>query len=195
MFDENGNLQPGRLAFVYSYVCITVFMLLQVVVAVLLDSFYRARLKDQEEMADAKALRERKALLQIHPLDPLLEDLANGFDTVGDLNRRLNALFQSFDTDRTGTLSFTEFFTALFKLKGVRLRHEDFERWTAGGKLCNADQELEPEHFRIIMRRYLRKFVQRRMADAARYEYLSGDVASLMTALKLTMLEVDQVPA
>jgi hypothetical protein len=50
-FDDNGNVRVGVVIFIYSYVAIVMFVLLQVVVAVLLDSFYRARQKDKEEAA------------------------------------------------------------------------------------------------------------------------------------------------
>lgn len=98
----------------------------QVVVAVLLESFYSARQQFKEEEARENTARSRKeatlkainakeeailagnqvedpsavfnvAVLEAAAelqLDPLMEKLADGFDTWGSLTRRIDALFE-----------------------------------------------------------------------------------------------------
>ena len=91
----------------------------QVVVAVLLDNFYRARRRDREAEAREEAAKTRALEKAEHPMDPLLLRIANTFDTVEDLERMLDRVFFDFDVDGTGKVSFSEFSTGLFKFQRV----------------------------------------------------------------------------
>ncbi len=87
--------------------------MLQVVVAVMLESFYSARQQYQEEEAIQASLKIKHELqkeaaildaanentpkpnysLNLYPLDPILEDLAKSCDTSSGLRQKLEAFF------------------------------------------------------------------------------------------------------
>ena len=193
VFDDEGHLIVGNAAFVYSYVAIVIFVLLQVVVAVLLESFYKARQRSKEEAAKEAALQATLETKVVNPLDSILEDLAAAFDTSENLDVRLQQLFELFDVDGTGAISFTEFAEGLFKAKRVRPQIEDFVRLTDSGKLCNKEHEIEPGQFRIIMRRQLKEFVQRKLSESQFDADIPGDMQVLLNSMKLVMVGLDQI--
>ncbi len=86
--------------YVYSYVGIVNYVLLQVLVAVLLESFFSdvSRNADDEEKYDTEAYR----------LDPLMEVLLTHFNTEDDLANRISGFFRVFDADNSGSISLPE---------------------------------------------------------------------------------------
>ncbi len=84
----------GPVFFVGSYVVVVNWTLLQICVAVLLDSFVSTRRQFEAER-EAKQLEAAAARGTIRStLDPLLESLARDFSDDADLTFRLNDLFK-----------------------------------------------------------------------------------------------------
>ncbi len=127
------------------------------------------------------------------PLEPLLDQLASTFDTGENLTGRIDDLFDQFDTDSTGALSFTELSEGMFKYKSVRLQFEDFDRLTDSGILCNNDQELDLNAFRAIVLKQLKKFIQRKLADALYLSSMGADMNSLITTMKFVMVDLEHM--
>ena len=98
--------------------------LTQVVVAVLLDSFYQAKQRELEQRAGDEMLVDLEARSRVHPLDPLLEDLAALFDTGRSLDVLLNELFVCFVKDDSCVLTFTKFRRGMLQLKKVRHKRQ-----------------------------------------------------------------------
>ncbi len=89
-----GNIRLGPVFFVGSYVVMVNWTLLQICVAVLLDSFVSTRRQFEEER-EAKQLEAAAARGTIRStLDPLLEGLARDFSDDADLTCRAHELFK-----------------------------------------------------------------------------------------------------
>lgn len=103
-FDDDNSINYGPVVYIYSYVIIVVWVLLQVVVAVLLENFFSATASDKEQTAKARAIEERAIT---SPLDPLLQIISSQFDTSVDLSNRIRTLFEALDMDKEGFLTFS----------------------------------------------------------------------------------------
>ena len=91
---EDGTVNVGAVFFICSFVLIVNWTLLQICVAVLLESFVSTR-RQREEERNAMQVEEKvaKGIIR-HPFDPLLEGLAREYTDEADLSRRLKELFQ-----------------------------------------------------------------------------------------------------
>ena len=83
--NPDGSVNFGSVFFIASFVVVVNWTLLQICVAVLLDSFIRTR-RSQQEVASCGTIRST--------LDPLLECLAWDYADNHDLSRRLVKLFE-----------------------------------------------------------------------------------------------------
>jgi Ca2+-binding EF-hand superfamily protein len=101
-----------------------------------------------------------------HPLDFLLEGIAEQFEDGEDLDRQLDSMFALFDCDQSGTLSFTEFSAGLAALAAAQAAAEGGGDQSNGvavrldeGYLRDWDvgEDLEREDFKRLMRRELRR--------------------------------------
>jgi hypothetical protein len=91
---EGGAVNFGVVFFVCSFVLIVNWTLLQVCVAVLLESFVGTR-RQREQKRLFGHMEDLIGLGMIrHPLDPLLEGLAREYTDDADLSRRLKELFE-----------------------------------------------------------------------------------------------------
>eukprot|EP00960_Hanusia_phi_P036916 752595-Hanusia_phi.AAC.2 len=101
---ERGNLNRRVALFSISYIMITTIVLVNIVVAVLLDEFTASvtREKEEQEM-QLKEQREleAKASRISGVLDPLLRNISSFNDSL-DLSRRISHLFDKFDNDKYG---------------------------------------------------------------------------------------------
>jgi hypothetical protein len=91
------------------------------------------------------------------------------FDTSQDLTDRIKLLFSVLDTDDSKTLSFKELQLGLRKLKvnpPIRLSDDDWEVMTLSGMMTNSSGELDEVHFEMVMRRQLKLYVQRQLANS-----------------------------
>jgi hypothetical protein len=89
-----GDIHMGPVVFVGSYIVVVNWTLLQICVAVLLDSFLSTRRQFEEE-AELKQLEAAAARGTIRStLDPLLEGLARDYSDDADLSCRLRDLFK-----------------------------------------------------------------------------------------------------
>jgi hypothetical protein len=89
-----GDLQWKPALFVCSFIVCSVWVVLQVSVAVLLDNFVTVSMR-MENDEKKKASMERKAASQFqHPLEPLIAKLANEYTDNENLSLKVKALFQ-----------------------------------------------------------------------------------------------------
>jgi hypothetical protein len=81
------------------------------------------------------------------------------------------------------------------------VQHEDFTHWASclkgseAAQACGGAEQLEvdKQEFRLVMWRQLRKFALRRLADAARFDHATGEARAMLTATKLSTLDLDTV--
>jgi len=109
------NLQRDglRLAWVamffVSYMLVVGTVLVQIVVAVLLDEFMNCVAKEKEEMKAAKDAAENAHKRPIPgQLDPLLETMLD-YTTTEDLNDKIDFCFSKLDFSENGAVSLQEF--------------------------------------------------------------------------------------
>ena len=148
--------------FFVSFVLIAGVVLVNIVVAVLLDEFINAMQKEKEKAAaiirekkeiDAKASRISGVL------DPLLQSLSS-FNDNNDLTAKVQDLYSRLDADGGGALDFKELNAGLKELalsKPIHLIEDDFDILTCGRTLCNTDGEFTGEQFHSMMRMELKR--------------------------------------
>ena len=92
--NEDGSLNYGPHLYIFSYIIIVVWVLLQVSVAVLLDNFVSYTMKE-EELAKLQKQQEGKSKCEnTNPLEPLLQKLMKGFVDDTDLTTKIEKLYQ-----------------------------------------------------------------------------------------------------
>jgi hypothetical protein len=142
------RLDGASAAFFISFIVIVGWVLLQVVVAVLLDNFTAAAAQEKERMAREKSKYDGRTA-QVHAIDPLLAALAH-FDTSEDLAHRIELLFNCLDMDESRSISYAELASGLKKLRvnpQVRVSEDDWDVMTCSGTITNANGELGPMEF------------------------------------------------
>ena len=93
-FNGDGSINAGPVCFVCSYVVIVNWTLLQICVAVLLDTFVSTRQMHENERMEEK-MKDLVARGTIRcALDPLLECLTKEYTDDADLSQRLHEIFQ-----------------------------------------------------------------------------------------------------
>ena len=97
MFSPDGDIEWKPALYVCTFIVLTVWIVLQVSVAVLLDNFVTVSMR-MESAEKTKASKERKAASQFqNPLEPLVRKLANDFTDNASLSQKLLSLFKACD--------------------------------------------------------------------------------------------------
>ena len=137
--------------FFTTYYIVTGIVMLNVVVAVLLDEFVNTVGAIKESQNDATKT-SRTGIL-----DPLLEKLAH-FNTSSDLSSKINAIYQMFDADDNGRLTYEELADGLRKLTvstgsdQISLLPDEFQSLTTdttGASLLDKDKSLTKPNFDV----------------------------------------------
>eukprot|EP00292_Cryptomonas_paramecium_P000167 CAMPEP_0113678112 /NCGR_PEP_ID=MMETSP0038_2-20120614/9720_1 /TAXON_ID=2898 /ORGANISM="Cryptomonas paramecium" /LENGTH=379 /DNA_ID=CAMNT_0000595621 /DNA_START=655 /DNA_END=1791 /DNA_ORIENTATION=- /assembly_acc=CAM_ASM_000170 len=163
---EDGRVDYSVVGFQFAYTVVVLWVIVQVSVAVLLDSFIgaSARMEDEEKLENAEN-KVRENILR-NPLEPLLLWLAKDFSDNEDLSERLRNLYEELDSDGSGGLDSDEFCIAIKKLDfdpKIHLTDLDFMSLTDNLKLCDEDGQLGLKEFEVVMRRQMRQLVQSKL--------------------------------
>jgi len=155
------------------YFVITGIVMLNVVVAVLLDEFVNT------VGAIKESQNEAVTTVRHGVLDPLLEKLAH-FNTNDDLTSKIHAIYQMLDADDNGRLSFEEMAEGLRKLthaggyvEQISLTPDEYEVIASkigGGTFLDKDCCLNPNSFDALIRQHLSVYVQRQLAFGSLWE-------------------------
>jgi len=186
-FSTENYMDWNVVIFLFTYVAIILWTILQVIVAVLLDGFTTATMEDKM----AKAMKKQKQMRTVtHALDPLLEELSGHFDDYNDLNQRIRLIFQILDPDRSGKIGYTQMSEGLKKLdlRGsmqIHISKGDFQLITDNLTLCDEHGEISRETFDLIMRNQLAAYVQRRLADANAFSFVAPETRAIIASLKM----------
>jgi hypothetical protein len=160
--------------FFVSYMLVVGTILVQIVVAVLLDEFMNCVAKEKEDMKAAKDAAENAHKRPIPgPLDPLLETMLD-YTTTEDLNDKIDFCFSKLDLSENGAVSLEEFNEGLKRMlpsdSKVRLTDADWDLVTENGKHCIKDDdqggEVNREHFRTIMLKQFTLYTRRRVVTS-----------------------------
>jgi hypothetical protein len=186
--------------FFVSYIIINGIVLLNIVVAVLLDEFMTtvARSKAKEASEATRQVREelkKQNSTSAGPLDALVRGMLD-FTNYDDLMRRISNLYNRLDLDDSGAVSLEELNLGLGKLKlskPVRLSVDEFNLMTNGCTLLNADGELTLAAFEEMMLNQVRSFCHRKVVLAMNRYGADESTKEVIFALKIIMLTVDNV--
>ena len=184
-------------------------MLLQVVVAVLLDNFFRVSHQHQAEELAARSAHERHlddVLMQKerYHLDFFLEYLVKNFRTEEDIHERIQRMYTFLDHDRSGSIEYLELSQGLFRLKSsmnkahlaasnlppnhpknldtqpMRMTREEWQHLTAG--LLDGDGGLSRAAFTQLVVRRLKIHIQTKVANVIKYNQDNDEHSSDLQA-------------
>ena len=194
--NPDGTIDLGPCFFFISFIVIVGWVLLQVVVAVLLDNFTEASYQEKMRKEQEK-LKNEKFVQKVHILDPLLAGLAH-FDTAEDLTKRIRLLFQVLDSDDSGSLSFQELADGLRKFRvkpRIELSKSDWNAMTLNGSMLNDNQELGLGEFIRMMRSEFKFYVQRQMSNAMDSSNPDKDqkTSAILFVMKLLLVRLDEL--
>ena len=193
MARQEDAVQEGLIAlFFVSYVLIVGIVLMNIVVAVLLDEFITTVEREKQDKAHAEELKAMEDRVSHAPLDPVIETLIN-FVTVEDLKTKIADLYERFDPDESGTVDLDEINHGLRKLplpRPVRLSPEDYEEITEYGRWTSADGELTANNFEGMIMTQLRRYTRRKMVEAMAKNQSDQDYDQ-MFALKMIIANID----
>jgi hypothetical protein len=163
----------GVAIFFVSYILIVVTVVLNVVLAVLLDEFLKAQDQDEREKAlEEKQLDDVLARQLSHPLDPLLKHLSE-FHNSDEMAMRIQQAFDALDYNKNGVIDFLEVKVGLERLNlrpKIKLLEEDWRDITNHGELCGDDYTLTSQQFFEVMRNQVTLYVQRVASKAQAQE-------------------------
>eukprot|EP00960_Hanusia_phi_P034400 751040-Hanusia_phi.AAC.1 len=193
--DGSGWINHGTAFFFVSFVLLGTIVMVNVVVAVLLDEFISFVTKEKEEIARAEA-EEREEKSQASRitgvLDSLTQTLAH-FTGMADLTHKIDQYYERLDIDKSGGLSFKEFQSAIKTLplkRAIQLTEDDFDIVTENGRFLNKEREFGREQFQLMMKGELHRFAQRALENVL-LESDSKDIHSIVLILKLLDMKID----
>jgi len=145
MEHKAGEIHPGIAIFVISFVAVVGMIIINILIAILLEGVTQAIDKAEREQC---ALAESKEHHKVAgPLDPLLATLAN-FTSEAHLEAQIKILFQILDVDDNNTLSFDEFKAGLAKMTyrpPISITMEDWLNFTNHGEWCDDPVHTQPQ--------------------------------------------------
>ena len=151
LFDES-KTDVSVVFFFVAFMLIASVILLNVVVAVLLDEFILSvtNAKEHQERLDAMEAERRKVT---GCLDPLTNSLVT-FEDEEDLAAKIHDIFCKLDEDGSGGLGFEEFRQGLrdgLGLNNIHMSREDFDIVTQNG-LFLSQSEFHSRQFQEMMK-------------------------------------------
>jgi hypothetical protein len=156
-----GALRGDSTAYFLTFHLIVSFTLIPVVVAVLIENFTLAtkREKDNHLIEMHRELEKQTgAMRKVQlSLDPLIKTLL-GASSRDELSLLIASTFRKLDSDRSGSLSYSELRLGLKKMDftpPILLSEEEFDRITLNKMLCNEEQEVDQEGWENILRTQL----------------------------------------
>jgi Ca2+-binding EF-hand superfamily protein len=177
-------------------------VLMNMVVAILLDEFMGTIAKEKADQRRAEMLEKSMSNISIvghrqQPLDPLMAGLVT-FTTENDLLTKIAAIYETMDVDESGSMSREELNAGLklFSIGGqVQLSAED---WQSFGDCLNNDGEMGPAGFQTMILNQLRMYTNRKLATVMNQSNPGDDEHDgvediIILALKMIMNYVHQL--
>jgi hypothetical protein len=146
-----------------SYILIVVTVVLNVVLAVLLDEFLKAQDHQKHEQKEQRGKSSEGTHHFCGALDPFLKYLSEFYNS-DEMPMRIEEAFNLLDYNNTGFVNFLKVKVGLERLKfypKVKLLEEDWRDITNDGKLCGDDDTLTSHQFFEVIRNQVTLYVQR----------------------------------
>jgi hypothetical protein len=181
---------PAVSAFFVIFIIISNIILINVCVAVLLDEFVSATIRDKE--AAERALEKENEKRRITGvLDPITTELKD-FESRENLVERIDNMYTQLDEDGSGGLSFAEFKHGLLNLDDmgkIHMTKEDFEQITDNGRFLT-DGEFDQSQFQSIMQQEFTRFCNRSVANCVK-ESKSNEFKTLVLMMKMMEMRLE----
>jgi hypothetical protein len=181
---------PALTTFFVIFIIIANIILINVCVAVLLDEFVSATIRDKE--AAERALEKENLKRRITGvLDPITTELKD-FESRENLLERIDNMYTQLDEDGSGGLSFAEFKHGLLNLDDMGKIHmtmEDFEQITDNGRYLT-DGEFDKYQFQHIMQQEFTRFCNRSVANSVK-ESKSTEFKTLVLMMKMMEMRLE----
>lgn len=138
----------------------------------LLDEFLSTVVTEKAEARRRQLESQAKASVSVvkeWPLDPLIAGLVT-FASDGDLEEKINFIYDRMDQDESGAMSFDEVNEGLKMYSNtlgqtVSLSKDDWYECTLRGSLLNSEGELGPLGFQKMIKLQLRRYTERKLAE------------------------------
>jgi len=141
-------------------------VLMNVVVAVLLDEFISSVGREKDAAAFITELENAKRRIT-GVLDPITMQLT-GFESTENLGERVDELYTQLDRDGSGGLNFVEFKQGVNELPGfssIHMTQPDFDCITDNGRHLSSEGEFNKEQFREMMKDEFKRFFHRQLTN------------------------------
>jgi hypothetical protein len=166
---EDGTEKEDFSAMIFftSYSLLHTMVLLNVVVAVLMEKFARVEMEEQYKVVAHKN-RYVDILHAQNCMDPLLERMAH-FDDVRRLNIMISALFEAINVDNMERIGFDELQYGLRMLNitpPICIVADDYDHLTSNKKLQSPDGRIDAKQFNMMLKNAIELYVMRRMNHA-----------------------------
>ena len=173
LYENNGDFDPGAVVFFISYLILVGIILVNIVLAVLVDEFIKS--VGEEKTAESRADDQRRLDSDFGPkkheacLEPLLKALA-ATDSVSEMGQGLSDLFSLLDLEGRESVSFHELLFGFFNLTAR-------PSWRAsGGRIFFSrasyenftnEEVMDARGFKQAMQRQVHIFLQRLLTEGA----------------------------
>ena len=161
MFDP-GQTSVNISMFFVTYITFASIVLLNVIIAVLLDEFAGFVAAEQRE-AGLKKIAQQRITCVLGVLDPLLKTLTSFVDD-GDLTLKIDQWFKELDTDQNGGVSFEELRSGIKRLAGGKTLHltrDEFDVISEFGKHLDRKGEISRNAFQEVIKQQLTRLAAR----------------------------------
>jgi voltage-gated sodium channel len=191
----------GVAFFFLSYIMVVMVVIVNIVLAVLLDEFLKAaEVEKQQDLlhehaTDPQVVSHIAKLTK--PIDPFLSCLAE-FTTSSSLRESIEDAFHHFDSDDDGLIDWSDLNAGLRSMafgKGkTTLTIEDFAELTRGGGLCSPEGQLSLEQFDLLCHEMMCDYVQRQSAKMMfGFSNISNEGRLLTFAIRYLIAAVDEL--
>mmetsp|Transcript_2003 Transcript_2003/g.4552 ORF Transcript_2003/g.4552 Transcript_2003/m.4552 type:complete len:822 (-) Transcript_2003:47-2512(-) len=181
LFTLTGN-GPGVALFFVSYQLFVSFVLVNVVIAVLLDEFARAATKSTSLQMERHKTKEKAPVHDRCPLTVIAKDLCTYHD-VDDLEKRITFLFLRIvrAADMTGgentRLNHTNLYHGFLNLgciPPIMFHRPHWEKYVESKKLCDSHGYMGIQEFMVMIKQALRRFQLRELSSVMQSDKLDG---------------------
>ena len=180
--------------FFTAYSILSSRILINVVVAVLLDNFIRCVKVEEWKELQAALEKERQGIeVSSRVLDPLMKYLSK-HDTEEHFQAQVQKVFSIINFKLKESVNFDDVHKGLKALglkPMIELRKDDFDYITAEGRYCNELGEISAENFSKMISRQYKMFCARKLCDLQKITDGADSVVHLATKMVLVMEDPD----
>eukprot|EP00960_Hanusia_phi_P040004 754191-Hanusia_phi.AAC.8 len=173
LVDGHGNPVPSLIGGVFfiSFILVVGWILLQVVVAVLLDNFTAASEREKQKILLEQIEKSGRAK-DIRSLDPLLSSLSV-YDSQQELTKRIETVFEIIDAKNNGDISRSDLQAGVALIPvypTIKLSNQDVKEFFKSAGVGDETPALNREEFERAVRIQISEYLQRHLQNSIQEE-------------------------